>query len=240
MFRKISLTLILALALNCVVKAQDINKSKLDSFFYALALHNKGMGSVAISSGGVLVYQKAIGYSQIKDDIKTRATINTKYRIGSITKMFTTTMIFQLIEEGNLSLSNALSTWFPKIPNAEKITIGEMLSHHSGLHNFTNDSSYLTYMTKPQTEAAMLAIIEKSPSDFEPGTKGEYSNTNFLLLGYIIEKITGKPYKEELKRRITSKIGLTDTYMAVRLTLQIMRPIPIPLLRNGSSSRRLI
>src|SRR6185437_6688717 len=212
MIRKLLAVLLFALTLNYTLKAQDINKAKLDSFFHALSLHNQGMGSVAVSIGGMLVYQKAIGYSEIKDDIKIPATVNTKYRIGSITKMFTTTMIFQLVEEGKLSLSSPLSAWFPTIPNAEKITIGEMLDHHSGLHNFTNDPLYLTYMTKPQTEAAMLNNIEKSASDFEPGAKGEYSNTNFVLLGYIIEKITGKPYREELKKRITSKIGLNDTY----------------------------
>jgi D-alanyl-D-alanine carboxypeptidase len=212
MIKKIALVLAGAFALSFTAKAQNFNKAKLDSFFYALNARDKGMGSMAISSNGVIVYQNAIGYSKVDGDIKTPATVGTKYRIGSITKMFTATMIFQLIEEGKLSLATPLATWFPQAPNAVKITIGEMLSHRSGLHNFTNDSVYMSYNTKPQTEEQMLAIIEKEKPDFEPDTKAEYSNTNFVLLGYIVEKVTGRPYAEELKKRITSKIGLTDTY----------------------------
>ncbi|MDB5130708.1 MAG: hypothetical protein JWR02_457 [Mucilaginibacter sp.] len=212
MIKKISLALFLALAVNCSAKAQNFNKAKLDSFFTALSANNKSMGSVAISNNGKVVYQNAIGYSQINGNFKTPATIKTKYRIGSITKMFTATMIFQLIEEGKLSLTTPLSNYFPQMPNAAKITIGEMLSHRSGLHNFTNDSLYMTYMARPQTEADMLAIMSAEKPDFEPDTKAQYSNTNFVLLGYVIEKVTGKPYRDELKKRITSKIGLTDTY----------------------------
>jgi len=211
MIKRILLGLLLAGTLQ-TLNAQSLNKAKLDSFFNALNVHNKGMGSVAIASNGNVIYQNAIGYSQLNGDIKTPATVKTKYRIGSITKMFTATMVFQLIEEGKLSLTTSLSKYFPQMPNATKITIGEMLSHRSGLHNFTNDAMYLTYMHTPQTEAAMLTIMATEKPDFEPDAKAEYSNTNFVLLGYIIEKITGKLYKEELKRRITSKIGLTDTY----------------------------
>jgi CubicO group peptidase (beta-lactamase class C family) len=170
------------------------------------------MGSIAISVNGTLVYQNAIGYSQIKATGKTPATVTTRYRIGSITKMFTAIMIFQLIDEGKLRLETPLATWFSVLPNANKITIGEMLNHHSGLHNFTDDPAYGNYMTMPKSEQEMLAVFAGEPSDFEPGTKAEYSNTNFVLLGYIVEKITGRPYREELKKRITAKIGLTDTY----------------------------
>ena len=167
---------------------------------------------MAISSNGTVVYQNAFGYRQIKGGAKTPATFKTKYRIGSITKMFTATMIFQLIEEGKLSLATPLSTYYPQLPNASKITIGEMLDHRSGLHNFTKDSLYAIYMGQPKTEAEMVSIFEKEKPDFEPDTRADYSNTNFVLLGYIIEKITGKPYAEELQTRIASKIGLTDTY----------------------------
>jgi len=170
------------------------------------------MGSIAISANGIVVYQNAIGYSVVNAIVKTRATTKTRYRIGSISKMFTATMIFQLIEEGKLTLKTSLATYFPQLPNASKITIGEMLGHRSGLHNFTNDSLYATYMGTSRSEREMLAVFAKQKPDFEPDTKAEYSNTNFVLLGYIIEKITGEPYQEQLKKRITSKIGLADTY----------------------------
>lgn len=205
-------TIFFAFAFPFIVAAQSVNTGKLDSLFDSLNSNNKAMGSIAISANGKLVYQKAIGYRAINGDTKTPANIKTKYRIGSISKMFTATMIFQLVEEGKLTIDTKLSKWFPQVANADKITIGEMLSHRSGLHNFTNDAAYTGYMTKPQSEADMLAIIQKQSSDFEPDAKAEYSNTNFVLLGYIVEKITGKPYADELKRRITSRIGLNDTY----------------------------
>jgi D-alanyl-D-alanine carboxypeptidase len=212
MVKKLLPVLSLFIAFTLAAQAQTLNKAKLDSFFVALNTHNRSMGSIAISVNGALVYQNAIGYAEYNDQAKIPASINTRYRIGSISKMFTAAMIFQLIQEGKLSLDTHLATWFPQLPNADKITIGEMLDHHSGLHNLTNDSLYSTYMAKPMTEAAMLTIIAQEKSDFEPGAKAEYSNTNFVLLGYIIEKITGKPYAEELKRRITSPIDLANTY----------------------------
>ena len=156
MIKKISLAVAFVLICNCVLKAQDFNKAKLDSFFYSLSSHDKGMGSMAIAVNGTVIYQKAVGYSQINGDVKTPSTIKTKYRIGSITKMFTVCMIFQLIEEGRLSLTTTLSIYFPKIANANKITVSEMLDHRSGLHDFSNDSIYTTYMTRQQTEPQML------------------------------------------------------------------------------------
>jgi D-alanyl-D-alanine carboxypeptidase len=196
----------------CVSTAQNLNKPKLDSLFSSLESHNKAMGSLAISSNGVVGYQKEIGYLSINGNDKISPDTHTKYRIGSISKMFTAAMIFQLVEEGKLSLTAPLSTWYPGLPNAAKITISNMLDHRSGLHNFTNDSTYLQYMKLPRTEEQMVAVFAKMKPDFEPDTKAEYSNTNFVLLGYIIEKITKKPYPVNLKQRITLKLGLKDTY----------------------------
>ena len=217
MIKRIANLLLLFLVLQSCTHAQTLNKGKLDSFFVALNTHDQSMGSIAIAVNGVMVYQKAIGYSQINEKAKTPSTIKTEYRVGSISKMFTAVMIFQLIDEGKLNFDTPLASYFPQLPNAGKITIREMLDHRSGLHNFTSDSLYFTYMANPKSEAEMLAIIAKEKSDFEPDTKAEYSNTNFVLLGYIIEKLTGKTYAEELKIRVTSKIGLADTYYGTKI-----------------------
>jgi len=216
MTQKIAYFFSLFLILQSCTHAQTFNKAKLDSFFVALNTKEQSMGSIAISANGVLVYQNAIGYSQVNKGLKTPATIETKYRIGSISKMFTATMIFQLIDEGKLSFDTPLASYFPQLPNAGKITIREMLDHRSGLHNFTSDSLYATYMGSPKSEAEMTAIFAGQKSDFEPDAKAEYSNTNFVLLGYIIEKLTGKTYAEELEKRVTSKIGLTQTYYGTK------------------------
>jgi D-alanyl-D-alanine carboxypeptidase len=217
MFKKISAFLLLSLLLHSCVRDQPVNKARLDSYFAAINTHHQNMGSIAIARNGVLVYQNAIGYSEVNKALKTPATIGTKYRIGSISKMFTATMIFQLIDEGKLTFKTTLAAYFPQLPNAGKITIGEMLDHRTGLHNFTSDPAYFSYMTTPKSEAEMLGLFAGQKPDFEPGTKGVYSNTNYILLGYIIERVTGKTYPEELKERVASKIGLADTYYGTKV-----------------------
>lgn len=196
---------------------QKVNKAKLDSFLNSLDANNKLMGSVSVAKRGVIQYIKAIGYVSVEK--KTKANVNTKYRIGSISKMFTAVMIMQLIEEKKLALNTRLSEFFPKIQNADSITIERMLCHRSGIHNFTSDDEYVTWMIKPIPREKMLELLYKQDSDFEPGLKGRYSNTNFLLLGYIIEKITGNKYDVELLTRITSKINLKNTYYGSKINI---------------------
>jgi CubicO group peptidase (beta-lactamase class C family) len=193
-------------------KQKPAYQIKADSLLKYFFDYNKLMGSVAISKAGKIVYEKAVGYSQLSGNDKVYSTTETKYRIGSITKMFTAVMIFQLIDEKKLSLDSTLANFFPGLPNAEKITIGNLLNHHSGLYNFTNDSTYNTWSSSPKTEQELLDIFKMQKPDFLPGAKGEYSNTNFVLLGYIIERITGDNYANELKKRIINKIGLKNTY----------------------------
>lgn len=220
MIRKIFASLLFLTVTGCSSIAQNLNKVKLDSLFASLESHNKAMGSLAVSRNGTIVYQKAIGYLSITGNDRKAPDIHTKYRIGSISKMFTATMIFQLIEEGKLNLNTPLATWYPSLPNAAKITISNLLDHRSGLHNFTNDSTYVKYMTQTRTESQMVAVFEKQKPDFEPDTKAEYCNTNFVLLGYIIEKLTKKSYPEELKERVVSKLGLKDTYYGAKTNVK--------------------
>lgn len=191
---------------------QSFNKVKLDSLLNLLAEKNKAMGSLAVSENGNIIYARAIGFSSITPQQKTASTERTKYRIGSISKMFTATLIFQFIEEGKLSLTTTLDKYFPTVPNAKSITIGNMLSHRSGIHSFTDDSTYLQWCYEPKTRDEMIGIISAGQPEFEPDSKTAYSNSNFVLLGYIVEKISNKPYNEVLQENISRKIGLKDTY----------------------------
>src|SRR4051812_32927395 len=111
--------LIIVCALGARLSAQSVNKAKLDSFLDVLSIHNKAMGSVAIAKKGTIVYQHAVGYANI--EASQQADANTRYHIGSVSKMFTAVMIFQLIDEQKLKLSTPLSNFFPQIPNAKKI-----------------------------------------------------------------------------------------------------------------------
>jgi CubicO group peptidase (beta-lactamase class C family) len=207
--------ILLTLALCRPGSAQTLDKAKLDQFFDRLAEKNKAMGSLVIAKEGKVVYSRAIGYGQIGGAEKKPLTVVSRYRIGSITKMFTAVMILQLVEEGKLKLSDTLGKFFPQIANAQKITIGHILAHRSGIHDALIDPKLRpSSRTQAVTKEELLAIITKGPSDFEPDTKYSYSNSGYAILGLILEKITGKPYENALKERITGRIGLADTYLA--------------------------
>lgn len=194
--------------------AQTLDKAKLDQFFDRLAEKNKAMGSLTIAKDGNTLYTRSIGYSQISATEKKPLTAATRYRVGSITKIFTAAMILQLVEEGKLKLTDTLDKFFPQITNAKKITIAQILAHRGGIHDVFEDPNLRPSKTTPITQSELLAIIAKGTPDFEPDAKHSYSNSGYTLLGLILEKLTGKLYGEALKERITSKIGLKDTYTA--------------------------
>lgn len=192
------------------LSAQEVNIAKLDSFFNAINSNNKSMGSFAVAKHGKIIYQRFLGASSLGPDT-VQATSNTQYRIGSITKVFTATMIFQLIDEGKLSLDTKLSKYFPQMPNAEKITVLDLLSHTSGLTDYVNDVIDKTWITNPHSKIELLDSIAKKNVWFEPGIKQQYCNSGYLLLSYILEKITGKTYSSLLEARIVNKLGLRNT-----------------------------
>lgn len=200
----------LTLALISAGHAQTLDKAKLDQFLDRLAEKNKGMGSLVLAKDGNVMYSRSFGYSQINGNEKKPLTAETKYRIASITKTYTAVMILQLIEEKKLRLTETLDKFFPQIPNAARITIGHILAHRSGIHNLEADGSW---GMQPRTPEEVIARIAQGKPDFEPDAKHHYSNSGYNLLGYIVEKAGGKPYPEALKERITSKIGLKDTYL---------------------------
>jgi len=203
---------VLTLVLVTAGYPQTLDKAKLDQLFDRLLEKNKGMGSLTLARDGSILYTRSFGYSQINGTEKKPLTATTKYRIGSITKTFTAVMIFQHIEEGKLKLSDTLDRFFPQIPNAAGITIGQILAHRSGIHNLEADGAW---GKQPRTKDEVVARIAQGQPDFEPDSRHLYSNAGYVLLGYIVEKVGGKPYPEALKERITSKIGLKDTYLGV-------------------------
>jgi len=210
--KKTILTTVLFLTLSQIGLAQtNFDKTKLDNYFNALEQNNKFMGSVAVSKNGEIIYTKSIGFADVENNVK--ATENSKYRIGSISKSFTTVLILKAVEQKKLNLNQTIDKWFPTIKNAKKITVKHLLSHRSGIHNFTDDKDYLTWNTQPKTEKEMIEIIAKGGSDFNPDSKAEYSNSNFVLLTYILEKTFTKSYSNLLQEFIVKPIGLTNTYV---------------------------
>jgi len=209
---KITLAVLLCLVLSSTGYTQSIDKAKLDQLFDRLLEKNKGMGSITIAQDGKILYSRSFGYGQITETLKKPLTEDSKYRIASITKTYTAVMIFQLVEEGKLKLTDYLNQFFPQIPNASKITIAQILSHRSGIPDLNVDAGW---RSQSKTHEEVVAAIAKEKPLFEPDSQHLYSNTGYILLGYILEKVDGKPYQEVLKQRITVKIDLKNTYMGV-------------------------
>lgn len=211
---KALLVTILALSFLAKGYAQALDKAKLDQFFDQLVKKNKAMGSLVIAKDGQLLYTRSIGFSQQNGAEKKSLTTETRMRVGSVTKMFTTALVLQLVEEGKMKLADRLDSFFPQIPNADKITIEQLLGHRSGIHDISEDRDFRSRRAEGLTKDELLALMVKSKPDFEPGAKFAYSNTSFQLLGMLVEKLTGTSYQKALAGRIAEKIGLHDTYAA--------------------------
>lgn len=191
------------------VSAHSFDNAKLDQYLELLEAHDKAMFSIAIVENGKPIYQKSIGFADSENN--QRANKDTQYRIGSITKIYTSTMIFQLIDEGKLSLDTKLSKFYPNVKNADKITISMLLNHRSGIHNFTSTPEYPAYMSQLKTKAEMVNLIENLDSDFKPNSRAKYSNSAYVLLGFVIEDITKDTYANQLYKRIAARLNLERT-----------------------------
>ena len=189
---------------------------KIDSLLTVYEKNGKFMGSLELSHKGKSIYSKIIGYSDIESQKK--ADSKTKYRIGSISKTFTSVLTFKAIEENKLTLNETIDKYFANIKNANKITIANLLQHRSGIHNFTRDKKFFEYRTKYKSPQDMLSIISNYESDFEPNTQGAYSNSNYFLLSQILEKKYNKPYEKILQEEITLPLTLEDTYSGKQIT----------------------
>lgn len=196
--------------------SQSFDKTKLDAYFDTLGKYNKFMGSVAIAQNGNLIYNRTLGFAGIEH--KQKANENTKYRIGSISKTFTAVLIFKAIDEKKISLDQTIQKFFPEIKNAGKITISNLLYHRSGIPDFTDDKKeFLKWHTQPKSEKEMIAMISKGGIDFEPDTKSDYSNSNYLLLSYMLEKTFKMPYAQILDKYIVKPLALKNTFLGKKI-----------------------
>lgn len=192
------------------VHAQEFNTTKADSLLYAIESNEQGMGAVAILKSGKTVYENAYGFANVSTQAKN--TNNTLFRIGSISKTYTASLVMMAVEEGLLSLDDKLSLFYSNFKYADKITISQMLQHRSGLYNFTNSPEYVQYMTDSKTKDELLEIFLSADNSFEPDEKFEYSNTAYVLLSYILEDVYDMSYGEILRKKITDSLKLKNTY----------------------------
>lgn len=192
-------------------KAQGrANTAKLDSLFTLIENDQQGMGSLSIWKDGKQVYSKGFGYANMQNQMPNSQ--STKYRIGSITKTFTAAIIMQLIEEGKILLDTRLSRFYPQIPNADKITIEHLLRHRSGLFNYVAANDFYTWDRESISEDKLIEKFVAYGTVLEPDELSHYSNTNYILLSFIAEKIDKKAFFHILQERITGPLALPHTY----------------------------
>jgi CubicO group peptidase (beta-lactamase class C family) len=187
------------------VKAQT-DSERLDEVLQAATDAHIFNGVALIARHDSILLFKAYGWRNYEQKIPHDT--NSVFQIGSVTKQFTATVILWLQEHHQLSLTDKLSKYFPEYQYAEKITIKNLLTHTSGIYNFT-DRYYMDHQgDKPFHQKDFWDIVKDQPLQFEPDAEFQYSNSNYMILGYIIEKVSGKPYEKMVRELIFDKAGM--------------------------------
>ncbi len=162
--------------------------------------------SVAIVKDGEIAYVHAYGDAKIEP--KTAARPEMRYSIGSISKQFTATAVLMLAEQGKLSLDDKVAKYVPDLTRANEVTIRQLLSHTSGYQDYWPQDYVMPSMMQPVTAQKILDLWAKKPLDFDPGTKWQYSNTNYVIAGVIIEKVSGMPVVQFLQHNVFEPLGM--------------------------------
>jgi CubicO group peptidase (beta-lactamase class C family) len=187
---------------------------KLDAYFDALQTGQQASGSIAISQKGMLRYQRSVGFARIENGQPEPANDGTRYRLGSVSRLFTAVLVMQLVEQASITLDSRLAEFYPDLPNALEITYRDLLQHRSGLANYTDAPGFEAWRTTQKTHAELLQIIAAGGAKFAPRARSEYSGSDYLLLGYMLEKVYERSYDDIVRRHITDKLGLARTYYA--------------------------
>jgi len=178
--------------------------------------------SVAVVQHGKLVYTHAYGNARVATATSPAvpATPEMRYSIGSISKQFTATAILLLQEQGKLSLDDPVGKYIPSLTRGDDVTIREILSHTSGYQDYWPEDYVMTTMKGPETAQQIIDIWGKKPLDFEPGTQWQYSNTNFVIAGRIVEVVSGEYYWDFLSEHIFRPLGMKSVWNsdAIKLT----------------------
>ena len=177
--------------------------------------------SVAIVQHGKLVYTHAYGSARLATDSSPAvpATPEMRYSIGSISKQFTATAILLLQEQGKLSIDDPVGKYIPGLTRGNEVTIREILSHTSGYQDYWPEDYEMTSMNHPETAQQIIDTWGKKPLDFEPGTQWQYSNTNFVIAGRIVEVVSGQPYWDFLTEHIFRPLGMKSAWNSDQIKL---------------------
>ena len=168
------------------------------------------MGAVLVAEDGKVLLSKGYGSANLEWSIPDSP--STKFRLGSITKQFTAASILLLEERGKLNIDDPVKKYMPDAPSAwDKITIYNLLTHTSGIPSFTSFPDYESTEATSTTPKELVARFRDKPLNFQPGEKWEYSNSGYVLLGYLLEKVSGQSYKDFLQENIFKPLGMNDS-----------------------------
>jgi CubicO group peptidase (beta-lactamase class C family) len=200
--------LIFTLYLTDACRAQDT--ARMEQVIQSYVTDKKFMGSVLVARDGQIILNKGYGYANLEWQIPDSP--ETKFRLGSITKQFTAACILLLEERGKLKTDDPVKKYMPDAPAAwDKITIYNLLTHTSGIPNFTSFPDYHASEATPTTPEKLVARFRDKPLDFQPGEKWSYSNSGYVLLGYLLEKISGQSYQTFVEENIFKPLGMHDS-----------------------------
>src|SRR6476661_6058268 len=209
--RSIGCTAILLLGFHQVALAQD-HAAKIQQVLALAHKYRQFNGTALVAENGKVVYKGAFGSANMEWDIPN--TPDTRFRLGSITKQFTATVILQLVEQGKIKLDAKLSDYLPEYrkDTGDKVTIHHLLTHTSGIPSYTGLPKFFEDVSRnPYKVDEFVKKYASGDLEFEPGSKFAYNNSGYFLLGAIIEKVTGKPYEQVLKENIFDPVGMTNT-----------------------------
>jgi len=185
-------------------------KARLEQVAQSYTAGNAYMGTVLVVDGDKVLLDKGYGMADLGWGNANAPDV--KFHLGSLTKQFTAALVLLLQEDGKLKIDDPVSKYLPDTPKTwEKITLAELLGHTSGIPNFTDMKEFGVWRMSPHTVDEELAFFKDKPLDFEPGSKFAYSNSNFEVLGAVIEKVSGKKYVDLLQERILTPLGMKDS-----------------------------
>ncbi|MDQ3020739.1 MAG: serine hydrolase [Bacteroidota bacterium] len=208
---KIILTLIFFLVLKSNLYSQD-KAQKIDELIKKYNEYNQFNGSVLVAENGKIILEKGYGYADIEWKIPNSP--ETKFRLASVTKQFTAMLTMQLVEQGKIKLDGKITDYLSYYPNndGKKVTIHNLLSHTSGIPNMTEDPDVMRKNIRNHFEVKELVVNFCSKDvEFEPGTKWRYNNSGYVILGAIIEEVTGKKYEDVLNENILIPLDMTNS-----------------------------